>query len=119
MKITISFLHLEHTPALDEKIREKSAKLAKYFKDKGTMKWSCFVKNGQHYAEVNYHASHYDYHATAHADDMYHTLDLVIEKIEKQIYKDKEKYNKMHKQNPEIIILDPNLAWTDYEEDVG
>jgi putative sigma-54 modulation protein len=119
MKITISFLHLEHTPALDQKIREKSEKLSKFFKDKGTMKWSCFVKNGQHYAEVSYHASHFEYHATAHSEDMYHTIDLVVDKVEKQIYKNKEKYNKLHKQNSELIILDPDSAWTDHEEDVA
>jgi putative sigma-54 modulation protein len=119
MKITISFLHLEHTPALDSRIKEKSEKLSKYFKDKGTMKWSCYVKNGKHYAEVNYHASHYEYHATANSDDMYHTIDIVMEKVEKQIYKDKEKYNKIHRKNSEIVILDPEKAWTDHDEDAA
>jgi putative sigma-54 modulation protein len=119
MKITISFLHLEHTPALDERIKEKSEKLAKYFKDTGTMKWSCFVKNGKHYAEVYYHASHFEYHATAHAEDMYHTIDIVLEKLEKQIYKNKEKYNKLHRKNTEMVILDTEKAWTDHDEDAA
>ena len=34
MKLKISFKHLEHTPALDERIKEKSQKLKKYFEGK-------------------------------------------------------------------------------------
>ncbi len=120
MKITVSFLHLEHTPALDERIKEKSMKLKKYFQDRGTMKWSCYVKNGEHYAEVSFHAGNNEYHAKAWSDTMYHTIDLVMDKMEKQILKQKEKYNKMHRENKEIEIMDPEMAWTDYDsEDVA
>ncbi len=117
MKITISFLHLEHTQALDERIREKSLKLAKYFQDKGTMKWNCFVKNGEHFAEVSYHAQSFEYHAKAHSDSLYKTIDIVLEKLEKQIAKKKEKFNKMHRSNKEeLIVLDPEVAWTDRDD---
>ena len=117
MKITTSFLHLEHTEALDFKIKEASAKLEKFFKDKGTMKWSCYVKNGQHFAEIYYHAPHCEYHAKACSDNMYHTIDMAVEKIEKQVYKKKEKFNKIHRDHTDMVILDPNAAWTDYPED--
>lgn len=117
MKITTSFLHLEHTNALDEKINESSAKLGKFFKDKGTLKWSCYVKNGQHYAEVYFHAPHCEYHAKAFSENLYHSIDLAVEKIEKQVHKKKDKYNKLHREHSEMIILDPELAWTDYADD--
>jgi putative sigma-54 modulation protein len=120
MKITVSFLHLEHTEALDQRIKEKSEKLNKYFKDKGVMKWSCYVKNGEHFAEVNYHAPNCEYHAKASSDNLYHSIDMVIDKIEKQVYKKKEKYSKIHRENPEVEIVDPAMAWTDYkDEDVA
>lgn len=120
MKITVSFLHLEHTEALDERIKEKSTKLKKYFKDSGAMKWSCYVKNGEHYAEVSYQVNAGEYHAKAWSDNMYHTIDMVMDKIEKQVYKKKEKFGKMHRENPEMIIVDPDMAWTDYnDEDVA
>jgi len=108
MKVTTSFLHLEHTPVLDLKIKEKSNRLSKYFKDKGTMNWSCFVKEGQHYAEVHYHASHFEYHAHAHSDDMYHTIDMAIGKIETQVQKDKDKFNKLHQKPVDIIWAEEN-----------
>ena len=58
MKISSSFLHLEHTPALDQKIGEASEKIAKFFDDKGSLKWFCHVDNGVHIAEVNFSAHH-------------------------------------------------------------
>ena len=117
MKITTSFLHLEHTAALDEKIFEASAKLEKFFKDKGTLKWSCYIKNGQHFAEIYYHAPHCEYHAKANCDNLYHSIDMAVDKIEKQVFKKKDKYNKIHRTHSEMIILDPEMAWADHEDD--
>lgn len=117
MKITTSFLHLEHTAALDEKIQEASHKLEKHFKDKGTIKWSCYVKNGVHFAEIYYHAPHCEYHAKASSDIMYHSIDLAVDKIEKQAFKKKDKFNKIHREHAEMIILDPESAWQDHADD--
>lgn len=117
MKITTSFLHLEHTPALDEKIKDKTMKLAKYFQDKGTVKWSCYVKNGEHFAEINYHAPQCEYHASASSDNMYSSIDLCVDKIEKQVQKKKDKFNKIHRDHSDAVILDPAMAWSDLEED--
>lgn len=117
MKITTSFLHLEHTTALDEKIQEASLKLEKHFKDKGTIKWSCYVKNGVHFAEIHYRAPQCEYHATASSDIMYHSIDLAVEKIEKQAFKKKDKFNKIHREHVDIVILDPESAWQDHADD--
>lgn len=117
MKITTSFLHLEHTAALDEKIQEASLKLEKYFKSTGVIKWSCYVKNGQHFAEIYYHAPHCEYHAKAFSDNLYHSIDMALEKIEKQAMKKKDKYNKIHRDHIDMVILDPLSAWTDFAED--
>jgi putative sigma-54 modulation protein len=117
MKITTSFLHLEHTPALDEKINESSEKLTKFFKNKGTLKWSCYVQNGEHFAEIYYHAPHCEYHAKAWSPNLYQSIDMAVDKIEKQAFKKKDKYNKIHKEKVEMIIVDPAMAWTDYEDE--
>ncbi len=117
MKITTSFLHLEHTPALDEKIKETSEKLAKFFNDKGTIKWSCYVKNGEHFAEIYYHAPHCEYHAKAWSDNLYHSIDMAVDKIEKQAFKKKDKYNKIHRDEAYIIILEPGDAWMDHDDE--
>ena len=120
MKVTISFIHLEHTPSLDERIQNKSKKLEKFLGGKGHVKWHCYVKENQHYAEVDLIGPHYEYHATASTDSLYKTIDQVVGKLEKQISKRKEKWkNKMHRKNSEIEIVDPEQAWLDYDEDAA
>ena len=97
MKVSSSFIHFEHTPALDEKIKEASAKMSKFFNDEGTIKWSCYVKNNEHFAEVNYLATHCEYHATASSENMYESIEQASNKIEKQASKQKDKNNKLHR----------------------
>ena len=49
---------------------------------------------------------------------LYKSLDKAIYKLESQLIKKKEKMkNKLHRKNNKPVILDPDNAWTDYEED--
>ena len=118
MKITVTFRHLDHTESLDERIHEKSEKLAKYFDGNINLKWSCWVKEGNHYAEAHLHGPQFDYHAHGHTDSLYKTIDVVIDKLEKQVSKKKDKWKgKKAKQVAEAVCLDPENAWADYDED--
>lgn len=105
MKISSSFLHFEHTPALDLKIKEVSEKMSKFFGNKGTMKWACYVKNNKHFAEVNYFAPCVEYHARACSNNMYVSIDKAFERIEKQAYRKKDRFNKIHRGNIRLMGL--------------
>ena len=97
MKLKISFKHLDHTPALDQRIHEKSEKFEKYFQGNTSIHWFCWVENNKHWAEIKVHGPKFDFVAKACADNMYKSLDLVVEKMERQIEKQKDqKRNKMH-----------------------
>lgn len=97
MKLKISFKHLEHTPALDERIQEKSEKLEKYFQGNTSVHWFCWVENNKHYAEIKVHGPKFDFVAKAFSDNLYKAFDLVVDKMERQIEKQKDmKRNKMH-----------------------
>lgn len=100
MKLSSSFLHFEHTPALDEKIKEASEKMSKFFQDQGTLTWTCYLQKNISFTEVNYKGPHCEYHAKASSEDMYECIDLAINKIEKQAFKTKEKFNKIHRVEP-------------------
>ena len=119
MKVTITFRHLDHTPSLDERIHEKSDKLSKFLGGKSHIKWSCYVKEGNHYAEVDLQGPNYNYHATGHSDNLYKTIDVVVGKIEKQLQKKKEKLTSKKARTPhkDLQINDPEMAWADYDED--
>lgn len=117
MKLTISFKHMEHTPALDQRITEKSEHFEKYFKGNVSVQWFCWVHNNQHWAEVKIHGPKFDFFAKASADNMYKSLDLVVEKMERQFEKQKDmKRNKLHKEpygSPKHLAIQQKI----YEEE--
>lgn len=97
MKLKISFKHLEHTPALDQRIHEKSEKFEKYFQGNTTVTWTCWVQDNFHWAEIKVHGPKFDFFAKASADNLYKCLDIVCDKMERQLEKQKDqKRNKMH-----------------------
>ncbi len=98
MKLKISFKHLKHTPALDERIKEKSEKLSKYFEGNTSISWVCWVHGDEHWAEIKVHGPKFDFFAKACADNMYKTLDICVDKIDRQFEKQKDIFkNRLHK----------------------
>lgn len=85
MNVNITFRHMDHTPALDNMIREKSEKFTKWFGPSASVHWTCFKDGIDHCSEVSVQAGHQEYFAKAHADDLYKTFDLIIQKIQNQI----------------------------------
>lgn len=116
MHLSVTFRNIEHTPSLDERIKEKTEKLAKYIDGNFNIKWTCEIKQGQHIAEIDLHGPKFNYHASAKSDSLYKTLDLVVSKIEKQIAKKKDKWkNNLHNNTGKLVILDYEQAWSDQE----
>jgi len=113
MKLQISFKHLKHTPALDERIKEKSERLEKYFEGNTKVSWVCWVSGDEHWAEIKAHGPKFDFFAKASADNMYKSLDLCIEKMEKQYDKQKDLYkNKIHYapyQSPKYMEIEERI----------
>lgn len=100
MKLKISFKHLDHTPALDQRIKEKSERFEKYFEGNTSIQWFCWVEDNKHWAEMKVHGPKFDFFAKASADNLYKSLDLVCEKMERQVEKQKDqKRNKLHSHN--------------------
>lgn len=88
MNLTLTFKHIEHTPALDEKIREKAAKLEKYLDGNMNVKWTCTVKGELQTSEIEV-TGHKGppFFASSTADNLYKTLDDVVQKVSRQIRK--------------------------------
>ena len=88
MNVEITLRHLEHTPAIDEKIKSKLQKVAKRLGDDASFHWTAWVEGDQHYSSLQAKSKKHDYFVKAHTDDMYKTMDEVISKIENQIAHD-------------------------------
>lgn len=98
MRLKVNFKHLAHTEALDRAVKEKSEKLGKAFKDISQTLWTCSVEKGIHFAEVKIIGPTFEFLAKAKSENLYKSLDLAIDKIEKQIAKKKDKWkNHIHR----------------------
>lgn len=95
MNISISYKHMESSPAIDAKIREKSEKILKYFEGDINLKWVCSVDAGEHSAEVEVSGFRgAPIFAKASSDNMYKNFDEVIQKVSRQARKRLTKENK-------------------------
>jgi putative sigma-54 modulation protein len=119
MKINIAFKHLDHTPALDKRIREKTNRLEKYLDGNTTVEWTCSAKDSIHSAEVKFTAPHCQYYANAESESLYKTIDLAIAKIERQVEKKKEMWKEKihHKHEKPLEYADPEDAWLEHEDE--
>jgi putative sigma-54 modulation protein len=118
MKIISTFKHLEHTPALDEKIEAKSQKLKKYFEGNFEVFWTCYVRDdGAHCAEIKLLGPSFEYHAHAHSETLYKSLDMAINKIEKQVHKKKDKWKQHISKKHVNTVKDQQIAESERDED--
>ncbi|HXH73600.1 MAG TPA: ribosome-associated translation inhibitor RaiA [Bacteriovoracaceae bacterium] len=87
MNVNITFRHMDHTPALDAIIRDKSEKFSKWFGPAAEVSWTCWREGLNHCSEVFIYSGAQEFFAKAHTDDMYKTFDLVVSKIKNQFNK--------------------------------
>ncbi len=117
MRINIVMKNLKNSNALEEKINEKCQKLERLFKKGININWTSYFLEGVHYTEVNVNGPGVNLHASSKAENLYKTFDLALDKLERQVEKKRKKIkDKLHKK-PALVILDPEQAWTDYDED--
>jgi len=86
MNISITFRHMVTTEAVKGYATEKVAKIQRFLRAplKGQVTLSC-QHDRLHSVEVDIHAGHDHFHAHETSEDMYASIDKVIDKIERQI----------------------------------
>lgn len=77
---------MDHTESIDEKIREKVNKFSqKHLEPNSKVHWTCLVEHNAHISSVNVTNNGQQYHVKAEADNMYKTIDQIIDKLEAQL----------------------------------
>lgn len=94
MKITTTSRHYELTPALREYAESKIENLTTYFDNIVSAHVIFAVEKYRHLVEVTLHVNGKDIIAHDESEDMYASVDRVIEKLERQISKHKGKLYK-------------------------
>jgi putative sigma-54 modulation protein len=100
MRIQVRGDHLEVTPALREYAEKKIGRLEKYFSTSNVQDAhvTLAVANSKHTVEVTMPLNGILLRAEERTSDMYASIDLVSDKLEKQIEKHKSKINRRMKQ---------------------
>ena len=84
MNISVTFHQMESSESVKGYATEKLGRLQKFLSN----------QHRTHTAEVDVHSGSLHYHARQDSEDMYATLDGVVDKIERQIRTDHEKASK-------------------------
>ena len=97
MKLNIRGKNLSVTPAIKEYIEKKLSKLDKYFQDGDNTTSNVVIKTrgNKDVIEVTILKSKATIRAEVMDDDLYTAIDLITEKLEKQIRRNKERYNSL------------------------
>ncbi len=90
MKLNMSFKHMKSSEAIKHYTREKSEKLEKYFKGKTTVTWNFSVEKLNHVAHCHLVGNMMDFFGEGSTDELHSSIDLAIDRIEKQIRRRKE-----------------------------
>lgn len=91
MQINFTGHHIEVTPALREFAEGKFEKILRHFDKIGSINVVFEVDKLRHIAEATIHVAKNEFHAHADSEDLYSAIDLLIDKLDRQLKKHKEK----------------------------
>lgn len=94
MKVTVIAKNIELTSALKEIVEKKIRKLEKYFEEEINAKVTLSVQKNRHTIEVTIPFNGVILRGEESTDDMYKSLDLVEDKLERQIRKQKTRLSR-------------------------
>lgn len=97
MQINITARHLKLTNAIDSYVRKKVSKAGKFYD--GDDVWVhviLSVEKNRQITELNFHVGKLTFRAKEQSPDLYASIDLTVDKLEKQLKKQKE-ISKIHR----------------------
>jgi len=96
MQLTLTGHHIDVTPALRAFVETKLGRLERHFDSVSDVHCILTIEKLLHKAEATVHLSGGTLHADATAEDMYAAIDLLIDKLDRQVKKFKEKLTDHH-----------------------
>ncbi len=97
MQLNISGHHVDLTPALKDYVHEKFQRLERHFDHISNCQVTLEVEKVRQMAEATMHVIGGEIHAKAENTDMYAAIDALVDKLDRQILKHKEKtVDRMH-----------------------
>ena len=94
MQINLTGHHMDITPAIRSFVNEKFDRLQRHFDHITNIHVILTVEKDRHQAEATVHVNRGNLFADSENDDMYAAIDSLIDKLDRQILKHKEKLNR-------------------------
>jgi putative sigma-54 modulation protein len=92
MQVNITFRNMFATDALRNHVQEKLNKVVEKYLDKVTeVHVTLSLERYLHHADINLHAGAFHVRGKEKSEDMYASIDMAIDKIERQVKKHKER----------------------------
>jgi len=113
MKIKITGRHIDVSERLKEYAEKRIAKLEKYFQQLIDIHLILYVEKLDHAAELVINGDSVQFHAREKAADLYSAIDLLVDKMESQIGRYKEKIQSRKGHSAELDIT------YDFKSDLG
>lgn len=96
MQLTLTGHHIDVTPALREFVETKLGRLERHFDSVTDIHCILTIEKLLHKAEATVHLSGGTIYADSTSEDMYAAIDLLIDKLDRQVKKFKEKLTDHH-----------------------
>ena len=93
MQINLSGHHIEITDPLRDFVNSKFAKLERHFEHINNVQVTLTVEKLNQIAEAKLNVNGGEIFANSEHDDMYAAIDLLMDKLDRQLIKHKEKLN--------------------------
>ncbi len=100
MNLNVSGHHLEVTPALRDYVREKLGRVTRHFDHVIDAHVVLSVDKLRQKAEVTLHVRGKDIHCACEEQDLYAAIDLLIDKLDRQVLKYKDKRQERSHETP-------------------
>jgi putative sigma-54 modulation protein len=100
MSVAVRGKNIDITPALRDYVEKRVSKVTKYFSEVENINAVLSVEKNRHYVEVTVPVNGIILRAQESTSDMYTSIDLVVDKIERQITKYKNKLIKKFRNSP-------------------
>ena len=121
MQVVVTFRHMDKSDALRDYATEKSERLAKYLHEPVEVHWVLSIEKIRHIADATVVAGGVSIKGQESTQDMYSAIDAVIDKLEKQVrrHKEKIKHHKMHDNaDASVRFIKPEDSAPDEIDDV-
>jgi putative sigma-54 modulation protein len=96
MQVNLTGHHVEITPALKDYLNNKMSRIERHFDSVTSIKCILTVEKLRHKAEAKVNVTGSTLYAEAVQDDMYAAIDGMVDKLDRQIVKHKEKLTDHH-----------------------